>query len=85
MSGHRAAELLLFSQRISLGQGEGRPCVGHFSWLGMIRTTAWTRLCGHQPPTGFRTLPLANAAQNILIIHKVLSAKLLLALTSGSA
>ena len=31
-----------FALRISLRQGEGRPCVGHFSWLGMIRTVART-------------------------------------------
>ena len=29
-----------FALRISLRQGKGRPCVGHFSWLGMIRTAA---------------------------------------------
>ena len=29
-------------ERISPRQEEGRPCVDHFSWLGMIRTIAWT-------------------------------------------
>ena len=29
-----------FALRISLRQGKGRPWVGHFSWLGMIRTVA---------------------------------------------
>ena len=31
-----------FALRISLRQENGRPCVGHFSWLGMIRTAART-------------------------------------------
>ena len=28
------------AQRISLRQENGRPCVGHFSWLKVIRTVA---------------------------------------------
>ena len=43
------------------------------------------RLCGDQSPTGSRTLLSANAAQNILIIHEVLPAMLLLALTHSRA
>jgi len=43
MSGHRAAEQLSKRLRISLRVKEGSASVGHFSWLGVIRTAARTK------------------------------------------
>ena len=85
MSGHRAAELFFLRCVYRRDRGEGRPCVGHFSWHGMIRTTAWTQALGYRTTFGSRGLPLANTAQNTLVILTSIVCGVLLVLTSGKA